>query len=77
MNFQLAEKAENPLVSTFDFTHLTFRQKKVAIVSSVTAKIFNPSKCWTITIQFILNDTLFNQNLYCLLPVIYCLTFVC
>jgi hypothetical protein len=30
----------------------------VVIVSSVTAKIFNPRKCWTVTIQLFLNDTL-------------------
>jgi hypothetical protein len=47
--------------STSDFTHLTFRQNRVIIVSSVIAKIFNPHKCWTVTIQLPLNDTLFNQ----------------
>jgi hypothetical protein len=41
----------------------------VAIVSSVSAKIFNPSKCWRVTIQLLLHDTLLNQCLYCLLPV--------
>ncbi len=41
----------------------------VATVSSVIAKIFNHSKCWMVTVEFLLNDTLLNQCLYCLLPV--------
>ncbi len=39
---------------------LTFnvQANRVAIVSSVFTKIFNPSKHWTVTIQLLLNDTL-------------------
>ncbi len=74
--FSSLKRQRNPF-SPFDFTCFTFRQNKVAIVSSVIANIFNPSKYWTVTIQFLLNDTLFNQFLYCLLPVVYCSTFVC
>ncbi len=56
-------KDREALVSTSDFTHSTFRQNRVVIASSIIAKVFNPSKCWTVTIQLILNDTLFNQYL--------------
>ncbi len=56
-------KGKKLLVSTFNFTHLTFGQNMVAIVSSKIAKLFNPSKCWMVTIQLLLNDTLFNQCL--------------
>ncbi len=41
-----------------------------AIVSSIIAKIFSPSKYWTVTFQLLLNDTLLISDLYCLLPVI-------
>ncbi len=52
------------------FHTFNFRQNKVVIVISVISKILNPSKCWMVTIQLLLNDTLFYQNLYCLLPVV-------
>ncbi len=63
MNYSARWRSKEVLVSTSDFTHLTFRQNRVVIVSSVIAKIFNPSKCWTVTIWLPLNDTLFNQCL--------------
>ncbi len=47
---------------------LTHEQNRVAIVSSVITKIFNPCKYWTVTIQpFSKNPTI--NCLYCLLPV--------
>jgi hypothetical protein len=56
-------RSREVLVCTFNFTHLTFKQNRVVIVSSIIAKIFNPSRCWTVTIKLLLNDTLFNQCL--------------
>ncbi len=76
MNFSACWRSKEVLLCTFDFTHLTFRQNRVAIVSSVISTIFNPSKFWPITIQLSLNDTLFISACYYLLPVTYCSTFV-
>ncbi len=63
MNYSAHWKSKEVLTSTSDFTHLTCRQNGVVIVSSVIAKIFNPSKCWTVIIKLLLSDTLFNQCL--------------
>jgi hypothetical protein len=65
MKFQLAEKAEKPS----SLRSISHQAKRVAIVSSVIAKIFNPSKCWMVTIQLLLDDTFLNLCLYCLFPV--------
>ncbi len=46
----------------FNFTRFTFRQNRFAIDSYIIAKIFNPSKCWTVTIQLVLNDALFLKS---------------
>jgi hypothetical protein len=63
MNYSACWRSKEVLVSTSGFKHLTFRQNRVVIVSSVIAKMFNPSKCWTVTIQLPVNDSLFNQCL--------------
>ncbi len=39
-------------------SHNNIQANKVAIVSSVITKIFNPRKHWTVTIPLLLNDTL-------------------
>ncbi len=63
MNYSACWRSKEVLVCTFDFTHLTFRQNRVIIVSSVIAKIFNPSKYWMVTSQLPLNGTVFNRCL--------------
>ncbi len=79
MNFSACWRSKEVLLCTFDFTHLTFRQNRVAVVSSVISTIFNPSKCWLITIQLPLNDTLFSVlvNIYCQLLTVRLLFFQC
>jgi hypothetical protein len=59
MNYSACWRSKKALVSTSDVPPLIFGQNEVVIVSSVIAKMFNPSKCWTVTIQLLLNDTLF------------------
>jgi hypothetical protein len=59
MNYSACWSSKEVLISTSDDTRLPFRQNRVAMVSSKITKIFNPSKRWTVTIQLILNDTLF------------------
>jgi hypothetical protein len=63
MNYSACLRSKEVLISTSNFTHLTFRQNRVVIVSSVITKKFNPSKCWTVTIQLPVNNILFNQCL--------------
>jgi magnesium-transporting ATPase (P-type) len=62
-------KGKYVLFSTYDFTHLTFRQNRVAVVSSLT------SVGWSQLNFFWM--TLFNQCLYCLLLVIWFLFVQC
>jgi hypothetical protein len=59
------------------FHTFNFRQNKVVIVISVISKILNPSKCWMVTIQLLLNDTLFLSELVLFIASCYCWTFVC
>jgi hypothetical protein len=59
MNYSAFWSSKEVLISTSDDTRLPFRQNRVAMVSSIITKIFNPSKRWTVTIQLLLNDTLF------------------
>jgi hypothetical protein len=63
MNYSACWRSKEVLVHTSDVTHLTLRQNRVVIVSSVIAKIFNPSKCWMVTIQLLLNVTLLSSVL--------------
>ncbi len=74
--FSSLKKQRSPRLYV-QFHTFNIHANRVAIVSSVTAKIFNPSKCWTITIQILLNDTLLISACYYLLPVTFCLTFFC
>jgi hypothetical protein len=53
MNYSACWKSKKVLVLTSNVKHLTFRQNRVVIVSVVNAKIFNPSICWTVTIQLL------------------------
>ncbi len=69
MNFQIAEKEQSPC-QYIEFHTFNIRANRVAIVSSVIAKIFNPSMSWTVTIQLLLNDTLFISACTFFLPVL-------
>jgi hypothetical protein len=73
----LLDKEEKKSSSVRSNRTFNIKENRVAIVSSVIAKIFNPGKCWMVTIQLSLNDSRFNQCLLLLLPVTYCPTFVC
>jgi hypothetical protein len=77
MNYSACWRSKKVLVSTSDVTPLISRQNRVVIVSSVIAKILNPSKCWTVTIKpFWMTLLLISAHCYYLLPVICCFIFV-
>ncbi len=73
MNFQkatcepLGRKRSPP--QYIRFLIFNIQANRVAIVSSVITKIFNPSKYWTVTIQLLFERHSFDQWLYCLLLV--------
>jgi hypothetical protein len=50
-NYSACWRSNRVLVSIPDVTPLISGQYRVVVVSSLIAKIFNPSKCWTVTIQ--------------------------
>ncbi len=61
MKYSACWRSKKVLVSTSDVTPLISGQNRVVIVSSVIAKIFNPSKCWTVMIQPFEWHSRFNQ----------------
>jgi hypothetical protein len=76
MNYSACWRSKKVLISTSDVTPLISGQHSVVIVSSVFAKLSNPSKCWTVTIQPFWMTLLFiSARCYYLLPVICCSTF--
>ncbi len=61
------------------FLTFNIQANRVTFVSSIITKIFNPSKCCMVTIQLVLNDTLFISAciVYCQIYIVWLLFFQC